>query len=338
MENTNNHESFPNNIFPPQIIEGYMDGYKWSYTMYKARFRNLYELYEYLKSDPEINRTIFKQLSSEKGDRSFAGKPYAEAVEDLISPIDPGYEEFLALQKNIDMGQNVTINKYKTVKTVAGGHLNIPAYSAGAPLCYETEERITKPRFIRIHINLSYAFWIKESQVYNRAVIITNTAKALEKAGYSVDINAFQFVKCGDELVNVIVGIKQHGEKINMTALYKTLCHVEFLRRILFRVQETLAVRNNWESSYGQVCDESVIRNVLGLGKEDIFFSEPSALGINGVDLARDFVVTIRKLNLEDKIDVEKTRKNFMKVTESKEPVTTKKKEKKLVKVKYRNY
>lgn len=304
---THNFETWPENIFPAEKIKVSGD----RYTMYKARFRNLYALYEYLKSDPEINRDIFSELSSLTGSQSFAGKPYKQAVEDLISTVDPGYEEFLTLQKSINSGKSMLVHKYKVVRTVAGGHLNIPAYSAGQPLCYETEERITKPKFIRIHLSLSYYWGTSKDQVLHRAVIITNIVRALESAGYSVDINSFEMSSCNDELAYIIVEIKKHGGRINMSTLYKTLCHVEFLRRILFRILETLDVKNYWNSGYGQTCDEQFIRKALKLDKNDIFFDQPREMGIQGDDLAQDFENAVNHLNLTDKIDVPKAKREF---------------------------
>lgn len=307
MSAKDNQIKFSDNIFEPEKVKVGRN----NYTMYRASFNNLYSLYEYLKQEPELNRRIFSELSSVNGSESFAGKPYNEAVEDLIGEIDPGYEEFLKLQSDLNRAKMGKVHKFRLVRTVAGGHLNIPAYSAGIPLCYETEERISKPKFIRIHVSLSYYWGTSKSQVLHRAIIITNIIKALEKAGYSVDLNTFEMSQEDDELVYIIVQIKKHGGRLNMSALYKTLCHVEFLRRILFRILETMDVHNYWGSGYGQTCSEEFIRKALNLGNNDIFFDQPRSMGIDGEDLADDFESAVRHLNLEDKIDVEKAKREF---------------------------
>lgn len=304
-----NYLRFPDNIFEPENIKVNNTNYK----LYLARFNNLYELYEYLTSSPTLNRKVFSQLHSITGTKSFAGKSYGEAVEDLIGDIDPGYEEFLKLQSDINNARSIEIHKYKTVRTVAGGHLNIPAYSVGNPLCYETEQRIKKPRFIRIHVTLSYYHGTSKSQVLHRAIIITNILKALERAGYNVDLNTFELSIEENELIYIIVSIKRHGEKLNMQALYKTLCHVEFLRRILFRVLETLDVEKDWEHGYGTTCSESFVKDALSFDDNDIFFDQPNEMGIKGKDLAMDFERAINHLNLSDKIDVDKAKREFKK-------------------------
>ncbi len=302
-----NYLRFPDNIFEPEVEKiG-----RYNYTKYYVRFNNLYELYEYLKSNPKINTKVFRTLSSLEKDSSFAGKPYDQAVEDLISEVDPGYEEFLKLQRDLNNVRSGMIHKYKTVRTVAGGHLNMVAYSKGDPLCYETEERVVKAKFVKIHIALSYYWGTTKSQVLHRAIIITNVLKALENAGYSVDLNTFELSEEERELIYIVVQIKRHGEKMNMSALYKTLCHVEFLRRILFRVLETLDVTADWSSGYGSTCSEEFTRKALKFGSNDIFFDQPRAMGIGGEDLAQDFENAIKHLNLEDKIDVERAKREF---------------------------
>lgn len=310
MNKTDNSIRFPDNIFEPSKIE--VDDCH--YTLYKVRFNNLYTLYEYLKSDPTINRDVFYRLSSVEGDRDFAGKPYNRAVEELISDVDPGYEEFLKLQRDLNVAKG-KIHKYKTIRTVAGGHLNVPAYCAGSPLCYETEEKIMKPKFAKMHVSLSYYWGTNKSQVLNRAIIITNVLKALENAGYSVDLNTFELSSCGDELSHIIVQIKKHGGRLDTQALYKSLCHVEFLRRILFRVLETMDVTNGWCSGYGSTCDKHFTADVLNFGKNDIFFDQPRDMGIRGNDLADDFESAMECLNLCDKIDVDRAKRDFREET-----------------------
>lgn len=311
-----NYERFPDNIFKPEQIA--VDDE--SYTLYLARFDSLYSLYYYLKADPKLNRNIFTTLSSLDKDSDFAGKPYDEAVEDLIASYDSGYEEFLKLQRDLEQGQNRKIHKYETVRTLAGGHLNIPAYSSGSPLCYETEQLVIKPKFIRIHVALSYYWGTSKQQVLNRAIIITNILKALENAGYNVDLHAFELSSVNDEIINIVVELKKHGERLNMETLYKSLCHVEFLRRILFRVLETLDVQEEWNHGYGHTCDESFTRRILKFNQNDIFFDQPREMGIRGEDLSEDFARAIKHLKLEDKLDVESAKREFREKVKSLKP------------------
>lgn len=303
-----NYKRFTNNIFEPEKIT--VDNV--DFVLYLARFSGLYDLYDYVASNPNLNREVFRELHSETGTREFAGKPYKEAVQDLINDYNPEYEEFLELQKNLNNGINMEVHKYKTIRTLAGGHLNIPAYSAGSPLCYESEQRIIKPKFLRIHVALGYPHIITKSQVLNRAIIITNILKSLENAGYNIDLDTFSLSREGKEIIHIVVKLKNYGESLNMMALYKTLCNVEFFRRVMFRVKETIEVNEYfWGRTYGKTCDEKFVRKVLNFDNNDIYIEQPDYIGVYGKDLAADFERTINHLNLADKIDVEKAKREF---------------------------
>ena len=161
-----NCHKFPNNFFMPKKLDT-------GEILHVVRFSGLNDLYEYLTSDPVINEKVFKYMQSLNNDSSFAGKSYDDAVSDLISnSYNPGYQEFLKLQNSLENCINMPIHRYNKVMTVAGGHLNVPAYSAGAPLCYETEERRMAPKFIHIDVTISYMHSTTKEQVFNRAIIV----------------------------------------------------------------------------------------------------------------------------------------------------------------------
>ena len=305
----NNYLKYPNNIFPPREVT--VGGKKW--TLYSANFQNLYSLYDYLKSDPDTNDSIFSILQSEENPESQSGKPYKEALEDLIKHDDTQYEEFLKIEGSINGAIKAESKSYQTVMSVQGGYLNVPAYVAGDPLCYERVERIKKPRFIKMHVLISYNGLTKPSQVINRAIIIANIIKALESAGYSVDLNAFELSQLYNELECTRINIKKHGESMRMTDLYKVLCHIEFFRRLIFRVIETLDVKECWNQGYGRKCSKEFTEEFFHMGKDDIYFDQPSKMGIRGYDLAEDFESTIEYLNLQDKINIEKAKEDFRK-------------------------
>ena len=300
----NNHLTHEDCIFPPyQITVGGK-----IYQLYLSRFNSLNALYEYLKSDPPTNRMAFHSLASETNDFNHSGKSYREAVEDLVRPFDEEYQEFLSIQKKLGTAKLQKIHKYETVKTVTGGHLIIPDYIAGAPLCYESEERVQKAKFVKVNATLSYHAATTKKQLFNRAIIMANLIQALEKSGYNVDFNTFEFSRHSDELSYTIIKIKKHGGRTNMEALYQTSCQVEFLRRILFRVLETLDVETYWGSTYGSVCSQEFVREALKFDKKDIYFDQPSSMGIQGNDLIGDFNRAMEHLHLDNIVDMERTR------------------------------
>ena len=311
MTKPNNYIYFPFNYFEPYDIN--INGY--TYKMHKVRFNTLYDLYEVLKSNPRTNN-IFEELSSITGSTSFAGVSYLEAVENLIRDKDDNYYEFVRLQKDLTNAQKRKVHEFVTVKTVSGGQLHIPSYIAGMPLCYETEERISKPRFINIYSNICYNWATNKEQVINKAIILINVIKALENAHYNVNLNMFELSKEDKELAYFIVQAKKHGGRTNLETIYKTSCNVEFLRRILFRVLETTDVYDeSWADGYGSTCTPNFTKKVLNIGKNEILFPQPSNMGIRGRNLTEDFVNAIDYLNLGDKVDVDKVKNEFESVT-----------------------
>ena len=303
-----NQERFPDNIFEPYTIR-YADE---KYTVYTMLFKNLYDLYKYLKAKPVVNITAFPgELSSIEGSFEFAGEPYDDAVEMLVGEIDPGYEEFLKIEGMVNAGLR-THHKYETIKTVAGGHVNVPLYTAGSPVIYQASRIMKAPKFVNFNVALAYLCNTNKKQVFNRAIIITNLMKALEQAGYNVDINAFSLASEYDEIIHIVLEIKKHGDRMDYEALYKSLCRVEFFRRLCFRLFETSDVRHSsWHNGYGRTCDKRMTRSVLSLNKNDLFFPQPNEMGIHGNDLEEDFVRAIDFLKIGNLLDVESLKDDF---------------------------
>ncbi len=307
MELNKNYKNFPSNFFTPYTIECNRS----NYLYYPVRFGSLYEIYHYLKSKPEINKEIFYSLSSREGSINFAGVPYNEAVENLIKTDDTMYFQFLDLIKDVSVAKSGNTNKFRKVYKAYGSHLSNPRFVAGAPLCYEGNERIKKPKFINVYATFSYSNTTSRYQVFNRAIILISFINALEKHGYKVNLNAFELSRYDNEMVNIMVELKNYTGKIDIEALYKSSCKIEFLRRILFAVLETIPVKNTWNDGYGRVCPDQVVRDALNIGEKDIYFGTPQDLSIGGGDIVEDFHDCLKILGLEQFLDFKEINEEF---------------------------
>lgn len=305
-----NYELFPNNVFEPtkKKINNF------NYDFYKMNFRSLSDLYKYLTSNPVINHNCFPRLASEREGFDFAGKDYDTALSMLMGPVDKDYAEFLALQKQIDNSSFDFVTEYVSSKSTAGGVIDIPSYVTGSPLCYRSEIETFEPKFVRINLLLSYYCGTTKEQVQNRALIVTALVNALERAGYSVDINTFALSKEGSEVLDVNVNIKNSNDTLNKANLIKSLCYVEFFRRLIFRVKETsLVTDEEWGNGYGCTVDKDFARQALNLSSNDIYIDQPRDLGIKGDNLLSDFKSAVKRLNVTDKIDVKESISNLEK-------------------------
>lgn len=318
MSLPHNYARFHENMQAPE--ERTIDG--GTYIVHGFRFRGLQDLYSFLKKNPRINIDTFSQrdfyseeryvpelsVASITGDYSFAGVPYDEAVEKLVLDNDPGYQEYLKIQKELHINEDY-VHKYKKMKTIAGGAVDSVAYTTGSPQIYTASRLLKKPKFITISTQVSYNCRTSNRQVFHRALIITNLIKALESKGYNVDINSFMLARKEDEIIKAIFEIKKHGERVNYQALYKTLVNVEFFRRLCFRLMEVSDVKNYWREGYGRPVDKDLAMKLLKLGKEDIYFDQPIDMAIWGGDIEEDFENAIKCLNLQNVIDINKEKK-----------------------------
>ena len=301
---TGNRERYPQIVQEPKTVR--VDDE--NYTVYKFIFKGLSDLYNYLKSNPEINRDVFDgELASIENDYDFAGIPYEQAVEQLVNYNDPKYREFLTLSTKTQVKNLKRGAKFQSTNSVAGGIIRPHALAVGDPEVYRTTKIIKTNNVVNIHTITNYLSDTSKSQVFNKAVILTNVIHALEKQGYKVNVNAFSASEASHEIIDVDLNIKGNNTGVNYQALYRSLCNVEFLRRIIFRVRETSDVKGHW-SGYGSTISEDFAREYLKVGKDDLYFGTPDELRIYGEDISLDFERAVEELKLDDKIDVERAK------------------------------
>ena len=118
------------------------------YTLYKFSFKGLQDFYDFLKSNPKINTSVWSsKLSSVSSDFEFAGIPYKKAIEKLVQEMDPGYQEYLKIQKQMKATTGY-VHKYREIKSIAGGIVNPVDYISGSPTIYRTSRIVKQPKFI----------------------------------------------------------------------------------------------------------------------------------------------------------------------------------------------
>ena len=169
MKLPDNHLRFPEIIEEP--VENIID--RCHYMIYGFKFHGVQELYDFLKRNPKINYQVWNllNLASVTHGRAFAGESYKKALEKLISEMDPGYQEFLAIEKKIKAKSGLT-HSYKQIKSVAGGTVDSVAYITGSPEIYRVSRIQKKPKYITIDAQVAYTHDTTKAQVFNKAIII----------------------------------------------------------------------------------------------------------------------------------------------------------------------
>ena len=96
---------------------------------------------------------------------------------------------------------------------------------------------------------------------------------------------------------------------LNIKKCYFPLVGREFLRRILFRVKESIPFEVDWSWGYGSTLEEEPLREFFNLKDTDYVISTPNEIGISGGDIYRDTARLIENLDLEEEFDVPKIKK-----------------------------
>lgn len=298
-------------IYDKQIKSLYCNSDKFEdYTFYEITFQNLSDLHAYLKTDPEINSSVFSKKVSEEATVERAGVPYEQALKYVVSGYAENYDKYLSIKKQIDKSVPIFVDRREPVKSVAGSRPNIVNFIAGVPNNMYKLQRKEENKFITIHFNLGYPHYTTQEQVRNRGILSLNLIKLLELNGYKVKLNTFFLIYEGNEIMYIKVNLKRHGELISERKCYYPMCSKEFFRRVIFRVMETMPVKNlGWSNGYGGNVDEDLIRSSLGIPDTDIVVNSPAYMGVLGFSIEEDAEKFIEKTELTEFLNTKKLKK-----------------------------
>lgn len=278
------------------------------FTIYKSSFNNLTELYNYLNEDPEVNTRVFRFLESqESGDSDFYGESYEDSLRYLISGYKKDFDQYLLLKKELESKVPIIAEKREIIKSVSGSRPNIPNYIAGSPKSMYKLNRVTEYKDVNIYFNISCPWFITQEQILNRGVLTINLVKLLENNGYRVNLLPFELVKEENEYCYIKVGLKKTGELLNEKKCYFPLCSSAFLRRILFRVKESMDFENfSWAHSYGTHVGRNEMIDLLKISDKDIVINSPNEAGISGDNIISDSENFLKKIKIDKYVKVKK--------------------------------
>ena len=278
--------------------------------IYNVRFSSLTDLYNYLKNKPKINRKVFNELASEDEDTEFYGEPLNKSIEYILGGYKKGLNNFLEISNTLRAATKDTTDNRKMERGFYGGIPLSPLVAAGVPDCMLRYERVSKETLRNIYFSLTYHCGTTQEEIINRGLIILYIIDCFERRGEIVNFRASEFSICDDEIINIEIVMKKPGDMfLDVEKCYYPIAAREFLRRILFRVLETMPVKNDWSSGYGQPLSSDQIRNIFNVPTSDIIVPQPSELNIYGNNIYNDAISTLNSLNLQDEFDIEKIKK-----------------------------
>ncbi len=277
------------------------------YTLYSIDFLNITDLYNYLKSDPEVNNIVFNIQSSLSPD-SFYGESLNKSIEYLNSGYKIGLNNFLKANKELVNAELNLSDNRKLARGLYGGIPLSPLVASGVPDCMLRYERDNSATVRNVYYNLGYPSNTRTNQIINRGLATLYIIQALEEKGEMINFNAFELALVYDEIVDIKIYLKKPGEIfLDIEKCYFPIVAKEFLRRILFRVLESVPVQNfNWFYGYGRPATVSEIIKIKNATEKDLIISSPNDMGIKGENIYDDTISMINSLDLENEFDVEK--------------------------------
>lgn len=279
-------------------------------TVYNLRFSNLTDLYDYLKSNPEVNTRVFSSQASLKSDRDFYGEPLEKSIEYCIGGYTQGLDNFLKTSDDLRRIGEVDDNDRILKRGLYGGIPLAPLVAAGVPDCMLRYDRSEDVKYVTIYFNLAYPHFTSTTEIVNRGLSTLYIIQALEEKGYIVNFKAFELSQCGDELVNISIDLKKPSDLfLNIEKCYFPIKAKEFLRRILFRVLESMPVENDWSGGYGRALEVSEMRDFFNASSHDLIIAAPREMGIEGDNIYQDTLTLIKKLKIDSEFDCDRIKK-----------------------------
>lgn len=277
---------------------------KMEYTWYETDFRSLYELHKYITSNPTINEKIFTKLSSLNPytkNNDFYEMEYEDAVKCLLGGYSRNIDKLLELKSNLKDTIYFPSNRRNVVKSFTGSRICPNSFVNNSPKRYYKLERVLERKFITLHVNLGCPGQTSINSILNRGALIYNLITMLEENNYSVELDTFCLFKLADEIVHFKVRLKDINETLSIENGVFPLTSSDFVRRIIFRVIETLNVKEkSWGFRYGTFVNGEEVKELKELGDKDIYIGSPDEIGIKGKKLNDDIN------NFLDYVDIKK--------------------------------
>lgn len=277
-------------------------------TEYNISFANLTDLYNYIKSNPAINAEVFKTRASLNPVDDFHGERLSDCIEWCFGGYEKGLDNFLVNSLKLKESIVDVSDSRRYVRSLYGGVPIPPLVAANVPdsmARYDIDKSLVTRN---IYFSLSYDCTTTYNQIVNRGLATLFIIQALEEKRQIIDLKAEELVRVYDEYVRIDVGLKKPGDLcLDISKCYFPMVSREFLRRLLFRVLESVPVKNHeWDYSYGKIIPYEELREILELKEDDLLIGGPRQMGIKGDDVYDDTISMIKKLGLEAEFDLDK--------------------------------
>ncbi len=278
-----NFETYKGIMKEPYLVNGSM--------VYEVEFLGLNELYNFLLSNPIVNTIIFpKQVSQSNDERTmnFCKLTYEEALNYLNGGYEKNIEKLLELKRDLEVVKNFSSNKTKVIRSFTGSRVSINGFISNSPKKFYRLERLEEKKFIKINANLAFGMEDTADLVLHRGVLLKNLVDLLENNNYNVALNTFILLRREQELFYLKLHLKEINSSLFIEDIIFPLTSIAFLRRLVFRVMESVPFKEEWSKNYGIGLNDDEVKKILKLSSKDIFVGRPKRIGLKGISLKED--------------------------------------------------
>lgn len=273
--------------------------------IYRMSFNSPGELHMWLSGQPPVNKGVFLRQHSILGDEGFAGADYETALKYCLGGYSEHYGAVMELQRELEKYVPVKIYRRHRQKAFAGSHPNVPAFIADSPKAMFKMERAEEKKFVNIYFNLACPVITPPGAIINRGAAALSLVRVLEGQGMGVNFKVFMAVYSREEIFMFEIVYKSPMEMLSVKKCCYPLCSKEFVRRIIFRVMESVPFENaEWYPHYGEPLTDSQFRSIFGISDNDMVISSPWEMGVTGDNIFTDSRNLLMKLGLEKYIRV----------------------------------
>lgn len=250
----------------------------WDYKTYwegenlirRFSFDSLEDYLSYLESAP-IQDAFEGGVASELGTGEFTGsRDFEHAIELARFGWHDGFSELVRLTDKVKRSLDYSPEVHSTFHYYVGFAPDVKAFMEGSPLSMINAPVVRKPH-INVYMNTSIDGFVDESDIYMRGAAVLALCEVVEACGIMVDLHLFEMSFIDKDVMVSEFNLKAQDERINLAKLHFPICHPSWVRRLNFRLIETMPnVTQAWAGSYGIPAERKMIESVLGIREHDV--------------------------------------------------------------------
>ena len=250
----------------------------WEYRTYwqgenlvrRFRFDSLEDYLAYLEG-AAVQEAFEGGAASELGSEDFTGtRDLPHAIDLARHGWHEGFGELVRLTDRVKRAMDYSPEVHSTFHDYVGFAPDVKAYLEGSPLSMVNAPVVQKPH-VDLFMNTSIDGFVDEADVYRRGAAVLALSEVVEACGTMVDLHLFEMSFIDKDVMLAEFAVKARDERVNLAKLHFPLCHPSWIRRLNFRLIETMPnVTQAWAGSYGIPAERRMMEQVLQLGPGDV--------------------------------------------------------------------